>query len=500
LTVEARSPSEIKSSRSDVRRKESTSELDAKVLELLKAGNPAIRISEILGRQKSTIYRVQERLLKTGQITSLLENGKRKTPRRAIELRAKILELSRAKTDPVQIANIVGKSKQVVYAHLKNLIVEGNTGITYNQAGPIEKRRWYKIIERTLEELPFYERQGLVPTARKMGYRLVELGVMSKKDLDRYYRVSAEARRGIDSTYSKPSTLPKLPIDCFRDDLRTTIGETDMSVPYEPTPATAPQDWERYLGDEIESVKLSYRHIKNAPYYYDNYHSQCTSGTKGINPGKLYKQPIYCEIWCESETIQPDLLKFQGDIHVQVSAMRGQFSTPSMFKFCKRLKERTEQYAWIEKIVILYFGDSDKAGNDIRKKVEAALNWYRGESEDLLIPVEVELRHIMITQEQVKKYKLTGYQLEAFMTTEKRLKIFKQIVQDAIKDCWDEDIYFENCSDEEYDYEANGEEEPEDVDIDDYPEDPQEGEEDLTIREIMEKRIAEAFKPGWEDE
>ena len=43
-------------------------------------------------------------------------------------------------------------------------------------------------------------------------------------------------------------------------------------------------------------------------------------------------------------------------------------------------------------------------------------------------------------------------------------------------------------------------EEPEDVDIDDYPEDPQDGEEDLTIREIMEKRIAEAFKPGWENE
>ena len=97
----------------------------------------------------------------------------------------------------------------MVYAHLKNLIVEGNTGITYNQAGPIEERKWYKIIERTNDELPFYERQGLVPTARKMGYRLVELGVMSKKDLDRYYKVSAEARRGVDSTYTKPMYPPK---------------------------------------------------------------------------------------------------------------------------------------------------------------------------------------------------------------------------------------------------------------------------------------------------
>ena len=130
-------------------------------------------------------------------------------------------------------------------------------------------------------------------------------------------------------------------------------------------------------------------------------------GRKGIKPGKLYKQPIYSEIWCESETIQPDLLKFQGDIHVPVSDMRGQFSTPSMFKFCRRLKERIQQYGCIEKIVILYFGDSDKAGNDIRKKVESALIFYSGggvldgkiipASDDLCIPVEVELRHIMIT-------------------------------------------------------------------------------------------------------
>ena len=87
--------------------------------------------------------------------------------------------------------------------------------------------------------------------------------------------------------------------------------------------------------------------------------------------------------------------------------------------------------------------------------------------------------------------------MEAFLTTEEKIEIFKQIIQDELDDCWDEDIYIENCPDEEYDYEASGEEEPEDVDIDDYPEDPQDGEEDLTIREIMEKRIAEAFKPGW---
>jgi hypothetical protein len=108
-----------------------------------------------------------------------------------------------------------------------------------------------------LQELSFYAKQRLVPTARKMGYRLIELAVAAKKvghdppelglpDLpdptdanyhrekklffDKFYGDSAEARKGVDSTYSKKTYLPKLPINCFRDDLRETIGETDIDV------------------------------------------------------------------------------------------------------------------------------------------------------------------------------------------------------------------------------------------------------------------------------
>ena len=80
------------------------------------------------------------------------------------------------------------------------------------------------------------------------------------------------------------------------------------------------------------------------------------------------------------------------------------------------------------------------------------------------------------------------------MTTGKRLKDFKKILLDAIDDCWDEDIYEENCPDEEYDYAANGEEKPEDIDPDNTLfEDTQ-----VTVREKMVKMVTEAFKPGWE--
>ena len=76
-----------------------------------------------------------------------------------------------------------------------------------------------------------------------------------------------------------------------------------------------------------------------------------------------------------------------------------------------------------------------------------------------------------------------------------RLRIFKKILQDAIDAEWDEDIYYNNCPPEKYDYEAKGEEEPQDIDPDSVPDDSEDG---LTIREKMFKKITEAFYPGWE--
>ena len=74
----------------------------------------------------------------------------------------------------------------------------------------------------------------------------------------------------------------------------------------------------------------------------------------------------------------------------------------------------------------MYFGDSDWSGGLIRRNVERILNWYQGKSDEFTIPVPVELRLVAITPEQVKKYKLKGYQLEAFLSTEKLLKIFQR--------------------------------------------------------------------------
>jgi hypothetical protein len=87
-----------------------------------------------------------------------------------------------------------------------------------------------------------------------------------------------------------------------------------------------------------------------------------------------------------------------------------------------------------------------------------------------------------------------GVQLEAMVTTETRWKVFCKLVQKSILADWNEDVWLNNRPDEEYDYAANGEEEPEDRDVDN------ELYEDTNIatRQKMVNMATEAFKPGWE--
>jgi hypothetical protein len=413
---------------------------------------------------------------------------KRKTSRKLLEVRAKIKELSKSGKTPIEISKILDISKTATYKHFTSMIQDGQLNdneTTYVKAGPLEERKWYKVIERTREELPFYQKQGLIPTARKMYYRLIELGVLTKSEsnYNMFCKKSAEARRRVDSTYTKPTKIPRLPIDCFRDDNRDTIGDTAMSEPIDPTPSEPPDD-------PIEVTNNAIQECKDRILGYDG---ACYEGENGVNPGRWHKQPIYCEVWCESETIQPDLLKFQQGRAVKVASTRGFLSTPFMYQSCKRLKQMAEEYNWIEKIVILYFGDSDDTGNKIRKNILAGLEWYQGQSDEFHIPVLVELHLVAITPEQVKKFKLRGYQLEAFMTTEKRLRDFKKILWNAIDNCWNEGIYYDNCPDEKYDYEANGEQEPEGID----PDNELYENTDLTIREKMVKKATDAFQQGW---
>jgi len=141
-----------------------------------------------------------------------------------------------------------------------------------------------------------------------------------------------------------------------------------------------------------------------------------------------------------------------------------------------------DTHDYIEKVVILYFGDLDSSGDFMDEMIANALKFYGVENFEVIrvaITEKQMLEHHLITDpektmkgknknrlfprfkakypELIREYgEKFGIQLEAFLTTDKKLKAFKKIVQDSIDKYWKEDIWVENCPPEQYDYKAAG--------------------------------------------
>jgi biotin operon repressor len=167
----------------------------------------------------------------------------------------RILELNKAGKTAGQISRALNIPSTTVLRDLKVLKKQGFE-VNDNSKTYFENTKWYKIIERTNKKLNFYRERGIVPTLRKMTYRLIELGVLEKKDYGEFSKKTAGARRGVDSKYTRITKLPRLPIDCFRDDKRIVIGQTDVDEePIQPTPAEPPEDPDDYISNEIKKLK-----------------------------------------------------------------------------------------------------------------------------------------------------------------------------------------------------------------------------------------------------
>ena len=429
------------------------------------------------------------------------------------EIHRRIVELHKAGESLKSISKKIGISVSAIRRRIKKY----NLDVKFE-----EKNDWKYIIEHVKEiDLPFYQSNGLYPLElRQMYYRLVTLGLL-KKGIGTYKTfcsVTAEARKGVSSDYKRKSIYVKLPIDCFIDKHKhDPIGETDIDdAPSDPTPTRPPED-------PIELAKGAIEYLKNTIMGYDG---KCTPGEWGIKPGKWYKQPYLVELWVEAADFQKSLRMLSGDNQVQVIAPGGVGSTPDLYKHAMRLRAILNRHKdHLKKIIILYFGDLDSTGDWIDEYLVNTLEFY-----GLKLHKDFEFIRVAVTPEQVEEYDLVedpehnsevnkdtrsnrfgekypelverygpkfGIQVEAIMTTQDLVDAFKEVIDEEINEWWDKDIYLENCPDEEYDYEANGEEEPEDIDPDnEYADDGTE----LTMREKMAKMVTDAFRPGWEEE
>jgi hypothetical protein len=384
---------------------------------------------------------------------------------------------------------------------------------------------WHNVAQHIIDhDIPFLKSINAIPMAKRhLYYRHIEVGLY-KKSSNNYQNlcsITAEMTRGCDSTYIKKTTFPRISEqDIFIDESKHPIGLDQYDADEEPIEPTAKEPPE----DGIEVAKNTIRECKEKIMGYTG---ECKPGEESSDPGLWYVQPKHKELWTEHTNSQQYLHEaakgwneYNEKASVIIVALGGLGSNPDISKNAKRLRTYNRNHP-DQEIIIDYYGDFDSTGDFIAAKLERILRWYGVKN--------FKVNPVAITAEQVrtgdfiedpeyspeknkdsrfaqfkKKYpdlvakygEKFGVQLEAMVTTEKRWKNFCKLVQSSIRGDWDEDTWLDNRPPEEYDYVANNEEEPEDIDPDnEYFEDT-----NLTIREKMISVATEAFKPGWEDE
>jgi hypothetical protein len=381
---------------------------------------------------------------------------------------------------------------------------------------------WHYVAQHIIDDdIPFLKQINAIPTAKRhLYYRHIEIGLYKKSEnnYQQLCSITAEQTRGCDSTYTKKTKYPRINEDVFIDETKKPVGLDEYDVdeePVEPTAAEPPED-------PVEAAKGAIQECKNKIMGYTG---ECTPGEDGSDPGIWYGQQKIKEIWTEHTNSQQVLHqaakgwnKYDKQKSVTVIALGGLGSNSDIAKNARRLRTHNKKHP-DQKIIIDYYGDFDSTGDFIASKLERILRYYGVRN--------FEINRVAITANQIRNQDLIedpeynqgknldsrfqqfkrnypdlvakygekfGVQLEAMITTETRWKVFCKLVQTSILDDWDGDVWLNNRSDEQYDYEANGEEEPEDIDVDNEPYEDT----DMTIRKKMIDMASEAFKPGWE--
>lgn len=202
------------------------------------------------------------------------------------------------------------------------------------------KQRLIKINE-IIEE---YVRQGYRLTLRQLYYQLVSRGIIPNK-VSEYAKLSTLLVKGRMAGY--------VDWDAIEDRLRRA------KLPY----------WVTGIPDAIEDTINAYR------------------------LDRMQGQENYIEVWVEKDALSNVLYRITRKYHIPLMVNRGYSSCTAMHDAYERFKRREDER---QRLFILYLGDHDPSGLDMLRDVEERLEEFG--------IFALNIRHIAITEEQIKKY------------------------------------------------------------------------------------------------
>lgn len=128
------------------------------------------------------------------------------------------------------------------------------------------------------------------------------------------------------------------------------------------------------------------------PYWVLDIPDAINDTIKQYRLDRQYNQDNYIEVWVEKDALSGVLKRVTSEYHVNLMVNRGYSSITAMHDAYNRFAraERMGQAG-----IILYLGDHDPSGVDMVRDISTRLTEFG---------VDVDVQHIALTDEQIKKY------------------------------------------------------------------------------------------------
>ena len=125
------------------------------------------------------------------------------------------------------------------------------------------------------------------------------------------------------------------------------------------------------------------------PYWVDDVADAINDTINQYRLNRQKGQDTYIELWVEKDALSGVLRRITSKYHINLMVNRGYSSASAMYDAYKRFLQH-------ENIVILYLGDHDPSGLDMVRDIRDRLETFGLQN--------FEVKHIGLTQEQIKKY------------------------------------------------------------------------------------------------
>lgn len=282
--------------------------------------------------------------------------------------------------------------------------------------------KWEKVVSESIPIFQSFIDQNVIPTLRTIHYALVSKNIIPN---------TKTAYKGLSVALVKARQDNVISWDWLADEGRD-IEEGEINLVFEPN---------YYATYRIRSVVDN---LKNG-----------LKGSTGFRYPKWMNQQYYVEVWIEKNALRATFKNVINKFKVALVPSRGY----SSWTFLKEANDRIVNNSDGKTPLILYFGDFDPSGVDIERALREAMNEYFG--------LNLKVKRIGVTKAQIEEYNLPttpedaeeieklrrdsrfknwehgNYRVEldallAFVPDE-----FKRIIEESIKEYFDEDIYSE---------------------------------------------------------